>query len=179
MYALLDVLSNPHGPRSDCGDSRRRPAPQSRDRRLDPRVGGSLCAGRRLDHLRSDQPQRRRLQLDPVAVARDIRQVMPVSGNFIGSTDAFLGMGGGGVCHVIGAADLVCGEPLRGSRVHRRHPNESAERQNAAAASPLLRAKRKYANCAIRGGLPCRAFCRRHIGLRNAIRGHLFVLVAR
>jgi hypothetical protein len=73
---------------------------------------------------------------------------------------------------------LVCGEPLRGSRVHRRHPNESAERQNAAAASPLLRAKRKYANCAIRGGLPCRAFCRRHIGLRNAICGHLFVLVA-
>jgi hypothetical protein len=69
---------------------------------------------------------------------------------------------------------LVCGEPLRGSRVHRRH----AERQNAAAASPLLRAKRKYANCAIRGGLPCRAFCRRHIGLRNAICGHLFVLVA-
>lgn len=31
--------------------------------------------------------------LIPVAVARDIRQVMPVSGNFIGSTDAFLGMG--------------------------------------------------------------------------------------
>ena len=31
--------------------------------------------------------------LIPVAVARDIRQVMPVSGNFIGSTDALLGMG--------------------------------------------------------------------------------------
>jgi transglutaminase-like putative cysteine protease len=31
--------------------------------------------------------------LIPVAVARDIRQAMPVSGNFIGLTDAFLGMG--------------------------------------------------------------------------------------
>ena len=30
--------------------------------------------------------------LIPVAVARDIRQIMPVSGSFIGSTDAFLGM---------------------------------------------------------------------------------------
>jgi transglutaminase-like putative cysteine protease len=30
--------------------------------------------------------------LIPVAVARDIRQAMPVSGNFIGSTDAFMGM---------------------------------------------------------------------------------------
>lgn len=30
--------------------------------------------------------------LIPVAVARDIRQVMPVSGSFIGSTDAVLGM---------------------------------------------------------------------------------------
>src|SRR4029077_9231692 len=33
------------------------------------------------------------VNLIPVAVARDIRQVIPVSGNFIGSTDAFLGMG--------------------------------------------------------------------------------------
>jgi transglutaminase-like putative cysteine protease len=31
--------------------------------------------------------------LIPVAVARDIRQAAPVSGSFIGSTDAFLGMG--------------------------------------------------------------------------------------
>ena len=31
--------------------------------------------------------------LIPVAVARDIRQAMPVSGSFIGPTDAFLGMG--------------------------------------------------------------------------------------
>ena len=30
--------------------------------------------------------------LIPIAVARDIRQVVPVSGSFIGSTDAFLGM---------------------------------------------------------------------------------------
>jgi transglutaminase-like putative cysteine protease len=30
--------------------------------------------------------------LIPVAVARDIRQVVPVSGSFIGATDAFLGM---------------------------------------------------------------------------------------
>jgi transglutaminase-like putative cysteine protease len=30
--------------------------------------------------------------LIPVAVARDIRQAMPVSGSFIGLTDAFLGM---------------------------------------------------------------------------------------
>jgi hypothetical protein len=35
----------------------------------------------------------RGFNLIPVAVARDIRQVMPVSGNFIGSTDAILGMG--------------------------------------------------------------------------------------
>ena len=31
--------------------------------------------------------------LIPVAVARDIRQAMPLSGSFLGSTDAFLGMG--------------------------------------------------------------------------------------
>jgi transglutaminase-like putative cysteine protease len=31
--------------------------------------------------------------LIPVAVARDIRQAVPVSGSFIGSTDAFMGMG--------------------------------------------------------------------------------------
>jgi transglutaminase-like putative cysteine protease len=30
--------------------------------------------------------------LIPVAVGRDIRQVMPVSGSFVGTTDAFLGM---------------------------------------------------------------------------------------
>ena len=28
----------------------------------------------------------------PVAVARDIRQVMPVAGSFVGMTDAFQGM---------------------------------------------------------------------------------------
>ena len=32
---------------------------------FDPCLGGSLCAGRGLDHLRSDEPQRRRLQSDP------------------------------------------------------------------------------------------------------------------
>jgi hypothetical protein len=31
--------------------------------------------------------------LIPVAVARDIRQAMPVSGSFLGLTDAFLSMG--------------------------------------------------------------------------------------
>ena len=30
--------------------------------------------------------------LIPVAVARDIRQVMPVAGSFVGMTDAFQGM---------------------------------------------------------------------------------------
>ena len=30
--------------------------------------------------------------LIPVAVARDIRQVMPVAGSFVGTTDAFQGM---------------------------------------------------------------------------------------
>jgi transglutaminase-like putative cysteine protease len=30
--------------------------------------------------------------LIPVAVARDIRQAMPVTGSFIGARDAFLGM---------------------------------------------------------------------------------------
>jgi hypothetical protein len=49
------------------------------------------CAGR-VDHLRSDQSQRRQFQSDPVAVARDIRQTMPVTGSFVGATDAFLGM---------------------------------------------------------------------------------------
>ena len=32
---------------------------------VNPCLGGSLCAGRRLDHLRSDEPQCRRLQSDP------------------------------------------------------------------------------------------------------------------
>src|SRR5580704_13742893 len=41
---------------------------------------------------RSDEPQCRRLQSDPVAVARDIRQAMPVAGSFVGMTDAFQGM---------------------------------------------------------------------------------------
>jgi hypothetical protein len=31
--------------------------------------------------------------LIPVAVPRDIRQAMPVSGSFVGMTDAFQGMG--------------------------------------------------------------------------------------
>jgi transglutaminase-like putative cysteine protease len=30
--------------------------------------------------------------LIPVAVARDIRQAMPVAGSFVGASDAFLGM---------------------------------------------------------------------------------------
>ena len=30
--------------------------------------------------------------LIPVAVARDIRQAMPVAGSFLGATDAFMGM---------------------------------------------------------------------------------------
>ncbi len=34
-------------------------------RRIDPRLGRSLCVWRRLDQLRSDQPQRRRLQPHP------------------------------------------------------------------------------------------------------------------
>ena len=34
-------------------------------RRFDACLGGGLCAWRRLDHLRSDQPQRRRFQPDP------------------------------------------------------------------------------------------------------------------
>ena len=34
-------------------------------RRFDPRLGGNLCSGRRLDHVRSDQSQFRRLQPDP------------------------------------------------------------------------------------------------------------------
>ena len=32
---------------------------------IDPCLGGSLCAGRGLDHVRSDEPQRRWLQSDP------------------------------------------------------------------------------------------------------------------
>ena len=49
--------------------------------RIDACVGGGLRTGSRLDHFRSDEPQRRRLQPNPRRVARDIRQTIPVSGS--------------------------------------------------------------------------------------------------
>ena len=66
-----------------------------KDRRwggLDPCVGRDLPAGRGLDHLRSDQPAVGGYNLIPLAVGRVIAQVMPMTGTFLGMTDAYLGM---------------------------------------------------------------------------------------
>ena len=69
---------------------------QSRARargRHHPCLGRGLRARRGLDHLRSDQPRRRRLQPDPRRRrTRSIGQAMPVAGSFTGMTDAFRGM---------------------------------------------------------------------------------------
>jgi hypothetical protein len=60
---------------------------------------GSLCPERRLDHLRSDQPRRRRLQLDP----RRGRTRYPASHAGVRQLHrldrCLSGDGGGGVCH--------------------------------------------------------------------------------
>jgi len=54
-----------------------------------PMPGRKSCAGRGLDYLRSDEPQCWQFQPNPVAVARDIRQAMPVTGSFVGMPDDF------------------------------------------------------------------------------------------
>ena len=61
-------------------------------RRIDARLGGGLRTWRRLDQLRSDQPRVGGFNLIPVGTARDIRQVMPVVGSFVGASDAFQAM---------------------------------------------------------------------------------------
>ena len=48
-----------------CYQSREDEGSQSPTQNSGPCLGGSLCAGRGLDHLRSDEPQCRRLQSDP------------------------------------------------------------------------------------------------------------------
>ena len=68
------------------------PDPTWSARGVDPCLGRDLCARRGLDHLRSTNRGVGGFNLIPVAVARDIRQAMPVAGSFIGMTDAFQGM---------------------------------------------------------------------------------------
>ena len=59
---------------------------------IDPRLGGSYVPG--AGWITFDPTNRSvgGFNLIPVAVVRDIRQVMPVSGSFVGMTDAFQGM---------------------------------------------------------------------------------------
>ena len=59
---------------------------------LDPCVDRDLPARCGLDHLRSDQPAVGGYNLIPLAVGRVIAQVMPMTGTFLGMTDAYLGM---------------------------------------------------------------------------------------
>ena len=61
-------------------------------RRLDARLGRSLRSGCRLDHVRSDQSKRRRLQPDSGGGRTRYRLIMPVTGSFHGMTNAFQGM---------------------------------------------------------------------------------------
>ena len=61
-------------------------------RRFDPRLGGNLRSGRRLDHLRSDQSQCRRLQPDPRRGGARHQAGHAGGGSFVGASDAFIGM---------------------------------------------------------------------------------------
>ena len=56
--------------------------------RVDPRLGGGVCLRRRLDPFDPTNRSVGGFNLIPVAVARDIRQAMPVAGNFVGNSGA-------------------------------------------------------------------------------------------
>ena len=62
------------------------------ERRIDPCLGRSFRAGRRLDYLRSHQPQCRQFELDPSRRGARHLAAMPVTGSFGGRPDAFQGM---------------------------------------------------------------------------------------
>ena len=78
--------------------------------------------------------------LIPVAVARDIRQAMPVAGSFVGRTDAFMGMSVEVlVTSSVASMNAPQSVPLRLVSCLLQHHNDDALVQSQCASHPMLR----------------------------------------